>query len=128
MFKRIGVVLVSALFALNLCGCVLLLAGAAGGAGTAVWLGGKLSQQVEVPKDKVVVAAKKAMNALKLTITKETTKEEVVQLIGEYSDGRQVWIDVRALSPSSSKIEVRVGATGDKTAAESIMNKIKRYL
>jgi hypothetical protein len=128
MFKRIGVMIVSAVFMVNLCGCALLLAGAVGGAGTAVWLGGKLSKQVEVPKDKAVVASKKAMKALDLTITKETTKEDVVQLIGEYSDGRQVWIDVRALSSASSKIEVRVGATGDKGAAEEIMNKISRYL
>lgn len=128
MLKRMGVALFSAVFFANICGCALLLAGAAGGAGTAAWLGGKLSQQVEVPKDKAVVAVRRAMAALKLATVKETATDEVFQLIGEYTDGRQVWIDVRALSSSSSKIEVRVGATGDKAAAESIMNKIKKYL
>ncbi len=128
MFKKFCVGICSLILMVNISGCFLLLAGAAGGAGTAMWLGGKLSRQIEQPKDQVVVASKKAMSALKLDVVKETTKEDVVQIIGEYSDGRQVWIDVRALSPSSTQLEVRVGATGDKDAAETIMNKIVRYL
>lgn len=128
MLKKLGVGIVSFLFITNVCGCALLLAGAVGGAGTATWLGGKLSQQVDVSKDRAVVASKKAMKSLKLAITKETTKEDVVQLIGEYSDGRQVWIDVRPISSTTSTIDIRVGATGDKGAAEKILNKINTYI
>ncbi|HQP91595.1 MAG TPA: DUF3568 family protein, partial [Candidatus Omnitrophota bacterium] len=88
----------------------------------------KLTEEVNFPKEKSVLAAEKAMRSLRYTITKETTKEDVVQIIGEYSDGRQIWIDVRPLTSKSSRIDVRVGATGDKAAAEKIMSKILRYL
>ena len=128
MLKRIGVLIGAAVFLVNLCGCALLVAGAAGGAGTSVWLAGKISQDVSVSMEKGAQAARKAMSSLKLSVNKETTTDDVVQIIGEYTDGRQIWIDVRSLTPTTSRIEVRVGATGDKDAAEKIMNKIKRYL
>ena len=128
MFKKAVFLIMCVCLAVSVSGCALLVAGAIGGAGTATWLSGKLSQEVAVSRDRAVSASKKAMDALKLSITKETTKEDVVQLIGEYSDGRQLWIDIRPLSPTSSKIDVRVGATGDKGAAEKIMDKIRRYI
>lgn len=114
--------------ALNLSGCLLLAAGVVGGAGTAVWLGGKLSQEVDSPFDKTVAASKKALQSFKLDIEKETKKEGVAQLISRYSDGRKVWIDVRGTSDTRSKIEVRVGATGDKGASREILDRIHHYL
>lgn len=128
MLRRIGFLIFAVLLMANLCSCALLVAGAAGGAGTAAWLSGKLTQEVNVPRDRAVSASKKAMSSMKLPVTKETTQEDVVQIIGEYSDGRQVWIDVRTLTEKTSRIEVRVGAMGDELAADKILTKIKRYL
>ena len=128
MFKKTYYAAVCLLFLMTVSGCALLVAGAAGGVGTSAWLGGKLSQEVNVSMDKGTLAAEKAMTALKLKVTKKTSKDEVVQLIGEYYDGRQIWIDIRRISTTSSRIEVRVGATGDKEAADKIMTKIQRYL
>ncbi len=99
-----------------------------GGAGTAVWLGGKLSQEVDRPFTKTVEAARKALHSFNLDIEKETMKEGVAQLISRYSDGRKVWIDVRGMSDSRSKIEVRVGATGDKGASRQLLDRIHNYL
>ncbi len=121
------VLAVSVLF--NLCGCVVLLAGAAGGAGTAVWLSGKLSQEVNASLDKAAHAAKTAIKSLRLTITKETVKEDVVQIIGDYTDGRTFWVDIHRISENSSRLDVRVGAiSGDRAAAAKILERIKRYL
>ena len=97
---------------LSFSGCALLLAGAAGGAGTALWLSGKLSDEVHAPYEKTVAAAKKALSSLDMAIEKETAKDDVTQLISKYKDGSNVWIDIRPLGRSSSKVEIRVGVKG----------------
>ncbi len=128
MLKKLLVFMILSVFVVNFHGCALVVAGAAGGAGTAAWLSGKLTKDVNVPLEKATTASKKAMKALKYKVTKETTKDKVSQIIGEYSDGRQIWIDVHSISENSSRIEVRVGAVSDKEAADKIMSKIQRYL
>lgn len=109
-------------------GCVLLLAGAAGGVGTAVWLSGKLTQEVNASFDKSKQAAIKAMHSLEFEITKQTTTDQVAQFMGLYSDARPIWIDIRRLTSSTSRIEVRVGTVSDQDAARIILNRIIGYL
>ena len=120
--------LIVGIFLVNTVGCVAIMAGTAGGAGTAVWLSGKLTQEVHVSREKAVKAARSALKSLKLEITKETKTEEVTQIKSNYTDGREIWIDIRPMTESSTKIEVRVGAIGDKAAADKILKKIASYL
>jgi hypothetical protein len=108
-------------------GCVTLVAGAAGGAGTAVWLSGKLVQQADVSYEKAVRAAKSGLESLKLEVTKETRTEEVTQIMSKYTDGKTIWIDVRPVSASTSKVEVRVGLVSDEAAAQTVMDAINKY-
>jgi len=113
----------------SITGCVALLAGAAGGAGTALWLSGKLSQEVNAPFDRTIKATKSALTSLKMVINKETVEENIAQIMSKYSDGRTVWIDIRRMTQASSQVEVRVGVVSqDKEAAEKILKKIMRYL
>jgi alkylated DNA nucleotide flippase Atl1 len=128
MFRGLAALIISGLLLINIYGCVALLAGAAGGAGTAAWLSGKLSQDVNAPFERTVKAAGTALESFKFHIEKETVKDNVAQLISRYGDGREIWIDVRRITDSSSKIEVRVGATGDKKAAQRILDRINHYL
>lgn len=128
MVKRIATAIVAFALLINICGCVVLLAGAAAGAGTAVWLSGKLSQEVNASFEKSIAATRSALTALKLTVDKETTEQDVTQIMTNYSDGRTVWIDIRRVSDKITKIEVRVGATGDKETARKILQKITGYL
>jgi hypothetical protein len=118
----IGILLMSA------SGCLALLAGGAAGGGTAMWLSEKLVQQVDVPFDRAVSASKSGLQSLNLTVTKETVKTSVAQIMSQYTDGKTIWVDVHRITSTSSKIEVRVGAAGDKQAAEKILASIKRYL
>ena len=127
MFKRILFYIVGFIFVLHMYGCALLLAGAVGGAGTAVWLSDKLAQDINAPFEKSVQAAKTAFTKLNMTITKETKKDDVAQLISEYY-GKKVWVDVHKVSSKASRIEVRVGLTGDEQAAREILNKILLYI
>ena len=128
MVKRITHLILTSVLLFNLCGCVALVAGTAGGAGTAFWLGGKIDQQVNASLTHAVEAVTKTFDAMRLKITKTTVKDEVAQIMGEYSDGRTIWVDVHKISNKSSRIEIRVGATGDKAASRKILDKIKRYL
>jgi len=129
MFRKAMVYIFFGLLLMNAYGCIALLAGAAGGAGTTVWLSEKLTQEVNVPFDRAVKAAKVALRSLKLEVTKETIEQNVAQIMSKYSDGKTIWIDIHRITNSSSRIEVRVGAiSGDKEAADKILKRITRYL
>lgn len=129
MAKKILVLIFSGLVLFNASGCIFVLAGAAGGAGTAVWLSGKLTHDVSASLEKTTQAVKDALKSLRLKVTKETFKEDVAQIIGDYTDGRTFWVDIHRVTDTSSKLEVRVGAvTSDKAAADKILKRILRYL
>ena len=129
MVKKFLAVVLVGLFLISASGCIAILAGVAGGAGTAVWLSGKLTQEFNVPQERAVNAAKRALGSLKLKILKETTDAQVTQLKSEYSDGKDIWIDVKRVTDYSVKVEVRVGGVKpDKDAAAKIMKKIERSL
>lgn len=129
LFRKIAGLIFGVLLLVNISGCFLLLAGAAGGAGTAVWLSGKLSQDVNAPFDRVIKAAKSALKSFDMEVTKETKEYSVAQIMSKYADGRTVWIDIRRITDESSKVEVRVGAIGgDKEASDKILKRISRYL
>lgn len=122
--KRIMMLFVACFFLLNIYGCWLIVAGAAGGSGTAAWLSGKLSQRVNASYDRTINAAKSALKSLKMEVTKESKSKSVTQIKSLYSDGREIWIDIRPISESATKVEVRVGALGDKTASDKILKEI----
>ena len=126
--KRILSVLTVCLLLASVTGCVALVAGAAGGAGTATWLGGKLTQQVNASFEKTQQATKSALAALKMNVTKETVKDDVAQFVGDYSTGQSFWVDVRPVTSKESRLDVRVGIPGDKEASRKILDKIQAYL
>ena len=129
MLRKILGLILASLVLFNAYGCIAILAGAAGGAGAAAWLSGKLTQEVNASLEKTTDAAKTALKSLRLKTTKETVKEDVVQIIGDYTDGSTFWVDIRRITENSSKLEVRVGAvSSDKAAADKILKRIIRYL
>jgi hypothetical protein len=130
MIKRIIVFVFSGWLLLNLYGCFALIAGtAAGGAGTAVWLTDKLTQQFNAPYDLTIKAAENALKSLRLELTKESRAIRITQLRSKYTDGREIWIDIRKITENSTKVEVRVGViNSDKAAASEILKRIQDYL
>ncbi len=128
MARNILRVVFGLVLAVNLCGCALLLAGAAGGAGTAFWLSGKLSDELNASYETAISATKKAIDSLGMQVDKEAKTDEVTQIRSEYTDGSEVWIDIRPLTQTTVKIEVRVGIKGNKAASTKIIERIKKYL
>lgn len=113
---------------MNTSGCVPLVVGAAAGGGTAVWLSGKLVEEVNAAYDRTIKAAKSALNSMDLIVKKETRKDDVAQIISTYADGKTIWIDIRPITKSKTKIEVRVGAITDKAATREVLDTILKYL
>jgi len=128
MFKKIFLLIVLTIFSLSAGGCVALIAGAAGGAGTAYWLSEKLTQDVNVPYTRVVQAVHNALDSLNLKVTKETTTTTVTQIISKYNSGEKIWIDVKSTTQAATRISVRVGVKGNKEAERKIMDKIGQYM
>ncbi|MFA5157003.1 MAG: DUF3568 family protein [Candidatus Omnitrophota bacterium] len=129
MVTKIAAFVFSGILFLNLYGCVAVVAGTAGGAGTSIWLSGKLTQEFHAPYDRTVSAAEDALASLRLELMKSTREENITQLKSKYTDGKEIWIDIRKITMDSTKVEVRVGAVHpDKTAADKILKKIKSYL
>ena len=124
MLKKIGLCVYLVSCALGLSGCFALVAGVAGGAGTAVWLSGKLTQEVNKPYGRTVDAVQDALKSMGLAITKETKEDRIAQIMSNYTDGKTIWVDVRLVSEKVSRVDVRVGASGDKEAEQKIMDKI----
>jgi len=128
MLKKALTLVFAVWLSVNIYGCILL-AGAVGAGGTAVWLSGKLSQEVNAPFDRAIRASESALQSLRLEVTKKTVEQDVAQIMSKYTDGKTVWIDVRRITQASSRIDVRVGAVdGDKEAADKIITRIRRYL
>jgi len=128
MFKK-AIIFISLIgLSITLSGCLVLLAGAAGGAGTAYWLSGKLTQDFNKPYNQVIQAAHNALDDLKFPVTRKTTTSEVTQIISKYSDGATIWIDIKATTPLATNIAIRVGTTGHKEAERNLMAKISKSL
>jgi len=132
MFKKFTLSLALIFCAVNLNGCIFLLIpvaiGVAGGVGigigTAKWLSDKLVEQVPHPYDKTVQAARAGLKDLKIDIVKEADTDKLTQISSKYPDGRTVWINVAVVSPTVSRIEVRVGVWGGKKEAGTILDAI----
>jgi len=96
--------------------------------GTAVWLSGKLVYETGVPFEEALRASKEGLRDKAMLIRKETVKSDMAQLLSTYYDGSTVWVDIHRISPSVSRIEVRVGAKGNKAAARILMDSIAVHL
>lgn len=129
MLKNITILVFSVFLLANIYGCFALFVGAAAGTGTAAWLSGKLTQEFHAPYERTIDAAESALRSLKLEVDKQTQEENVTQLRSKYTDGKEIWVDVRKITPDSTKVEVRVGAVSpDKEAANKILKRIQAYL
>ena len=129
MFKKTAVFVFSGFLLLNMYGCFALFAGAVGGAGTAAWLSGKLTQQVNAPYERTVGAIESALKSFNLVIVKEVKEADITTFRSNYTDGKEIWIDVKRITESSIKVEIRVGGvSSDKEACTKILNRIKEYL
>ena len=109
-------------------GCLALAVGAAGGAAGAVYVMGKLKEELNYPVPVVHEATVAAMNDLGLKLSEDKGDKLSAHLESEFSDGAHVWIDVESLAESRCRLTIRVGLTGDEARARKIHKSIKQHL
>jgi hypothetical protein len=131
MFKKIPIYVVALILGASIAtfsGCTLLFGAAAGGAGTAFWLSGKVGEELAASYQQAISATENALDSLDMEITKKTHSENVTQFKSIYSDGSTIWIDIRPVLENKTEIEVRVGMRGNQSASAEILERIKGYL
>ena len=89
---------------------------------------GKMVEELDVPFSKAHTATLAALKDLELPIKKDTKKGLKAKFESQYPDGKSVWVNIRAVTESSSKISVRVGIFGDKPRSQKIFDAIHQRL
>ena len=131
MFKRWKQTVLLLALAIQISGCaeaVLVGVGAVGGAGAVLWAKGKMVEELDVPFSKAHTATLAALKDLEFPIKKDTKKGLKAKVESQYPDGKLVWVNIRAVTESSSKISVRVGTFGDKSRSQKIFDAIHQRL
>ncbi len=110
------------------CAAVAALLGlAAVGAGTYVYVEGRLQRDYEVPLDRAYEAGLEAAQELRFQLTEKSKDLSAAQIRAK--DGETpIWIGFESLDAHRTKISARVGYTGDEQASRRIHEAIARRL
>lgn len=108
-------------------GCAALLFGAGAGAGVAgaTYVMGKLEDEIDAPLSKVRHASVAALKSLDLPVNKDRADKMAAELESETADEKKIWISITSLTPSRSKIVIRVGVMGDETRSRRILEAVR---
>lgn len=109
-------------------GCAALAVGAAGGAAGAVYVLGRLTDEMNHDVPVIHRAAVQAMKDLELKLSEDRADKLSAHLKSEFSDGANVWIDMKSIADQRTKVVIRVGVTGDEVRAKHILDRIKSHL
>jgi len=109
-------------------GCLALVVGAAGGAVGAVYVMGKLKDEMNYEVPVMHNATVAALAELELKLLEDKTDKLSAHMESEFSDGEHVWIDLESISDSRTSLTIRVGVTGNEFRARKIYDAIKRHL
>src|SRR5215510_11385213 len=116
------------LFGLFCSGCLALAVGAAGGAAGAVYVTGKLKDEVNHPASVVREATVAAMNDLELRLSEDKVDKASAHMESEFSDDTHIWIDLESVQDSRCRLTIRVGFSGDEVRSRKIYDTIKQHL
>jgi RNase adaptor protein for sRNA GlmZ degradation len=125
---RVVVMTACAMVSLTCSGCFALAVGAAGGAAGAVYVLGKLTDELNHEVPVVHAAATQAMNDLELKLSEDRSDKLTAHMKSEFADGTNVWIDMQSIAEGRTKLTIRVGVTGDEMRARKVHEAIKRHL
>ena len=108
-------------------GCLAVVVGA-GAAGTVAYVKGDLEAVEPKDIDTVYQATLKAMEQLKLSVSKKAMDAMSAVVIARDSDDRKVTIKLSAAGEGATKLSIRVGIWGSETQSQFIYDHIKKNL
>ena len=126
--SRVPGFVLCALLSLLCSGCLSLVVGAAGGAAGAVYVMGKLQDEVNYKMSVVHSATVAALAELELKLQEDKVDKLSAHVESEFADGEHVWIDLESVSDSRTRLTIRVSVTGNEVRARKIYDAIKRHL
>ena len=126
--SRVPGVVLCVVLAFLCSGCFWMVVGAAGGAAGAVYVMGKLKDEVNHDVSVVHRATVAALDELELKLLEDKVDKLSAHVESEFSGGEHVWIDLESLSNSRTSLTIRVGVTGNEVRARKIYDAIKRHL
>jgi Protein of unknown function (DUF3568) len=126
--SRLPSLVLCVLLAFLCSGCIALVVGAAGGVAGAVYVTGKLKDEVNNDVSTVHNATVAALAELGLKVLEDKADKVTAHVESEFSDGEHVWIDLESLWGSRTSLTIRVGVMGDEVRARKIHDAIKRHL
>lgn len=109
-------------------GCLALFVGATGGAAGAVYVMGKLTEELSYDVPAVHEAALTAMKELGLTLSEDRADTLSAHMESEFADRAHVWIDLDSMGEARTRVTIRVGLTGDEVRSRKILETIKQSL
>ena len=95
-----------------------------GAVGTVAYIKGDLEAYEAENVSTVYDAAKKAASELGLTVTKEYKDVLSAEIIARDSEDRKTTIKIKATSPKTTKLSIRVGILGNEARSSFIYQKI----
>jgi hypothetical protein len=109
-------------------GCVLLAAGAAGGAAVA-YFKGELKATVNYPTDKVQKAAKKALvSDLRFIAISEKEDATLAEYCYRNIKDEKIVVSLEMVDDNTTTIRIRIGTFGDENLSQLILSKIQKRL
>lgn len=130
MIKNVKYIFATAVICLSLAssGCIPLIVGAAAGAGGIAYIQGTLEQNFDKSVEKLQRAAVAGLKDLDAIVTKEEGDSHNAKIKADIFGGKDVTIDIEALTERSAKIKIRVGVFGDEETSQTILNAITKRL
>jgi hypothetical protein len=127
-WRRGGRLVLGLLLACLCSGCVALAVGAAGGIAGAVYVMGKLQEELNHPIATVHDATLQGLRDLDLPISEDKADKLAAHVESKLADGTHVWVDLDSVADSRTKLTIRVGVVGDESRSRKILDAIKRHL
>jgi Protein of unknown function (DUF3568) len=109
-------------------GCVVAVAGAAAGAGTVAWVEGKLVVTLGNSYDQVTRATDTAIAQLQFFKLSDERDALTTTVTVRTAEDKKVTVEVKRVADQLTKVEIRVGAFGDKPVEQAVYDRIRANL
>jgi hypothetical protein len=127
-FSRVPGLVLCVVLACFCSGCFSMVVGAAGGVAGAVYVMGKLKDEVNYDVSTVHKATVATLAELELKVLEDKADKVTAHVESEFSDSEHVWVDMESLVNSRTSLTIRVGVMGNEVRARKIYDAIKRHL
>lgn len=127
--RLVCLLLLLAGLAVNTGGCLAVAVGA-GAAGTVAYMQGDMETEEPCTIDQTYTATREAADELGLKIIEGETGKDALSahVVARDAADKKVEVRLKAITPNTTKIAIRVGTFGDSTKTHRIYNTIREHL